>query len=742
MKSLQKIVSAVIFVSLLLFMAKASCAQTQVPLIELNLEGNLYNAGSIPNGDLDLHWTGRENYVEKGYIGRAAGFNKRLFGSYIKGKHPELSGMKELTVACYVKMDSVRSRKEVLVHLNHAYSLFVGKKIRGKPYVSATLWNEKQKVPLPKWSAPGLNDGKWHHIMLTTTGTHAQIYVDGEKIGERPFTGSIRRSSEPLYIGRKKGIRSFKGTIDEVKIYPEFFGQQPKITHEFFGLDFNLARAGEHIEEEFQDYLDVVKSLGISSQEEGSLIISADNPFPRFWGKIEPEPPVNGEHRYTWENADILMRMIHDTDKRNKIEIQLVPQSLWGTEEPLANNCCKMSPPKDDATCAEDYPEMGMTCWEAWEDFVYNLVERYDGDGINDAPGITRPMIEILSVGTEEDCPSHWSDYGGTPGKFKELIEKVQAGIERADSDLKANRGNTNPGAIFDNNPDYNTASEIVMKHLPHLYESLMLEPNYDKFAINFNYHYTGLGHFIDWLKWFMTEEGYEKRFIVPDVMAANRPLGNPSDPFDYQYYKKNYIGILGDPAHPLHEEFVSVYRADQARVVVKKASMALSQNEVDFFSLQPSFDGENWNPIWWKFAGLIDVGRYYEVGLDVFKALKPVYYAYKQFIEKVVGADREVERLDLGNDNIWAYKFMKEGKPIIVIWHENIEDLDLKTGLIRRNQEVTVDLMDYFSYPEVKVTKIVTEIDSQWNMVSPEERFVYADSIVIDETPVYVEEQ
>jgi hypothetical protein len=150
-----------------------------------------------------------------------------------------------------------------------------------------------------------------------------------------------------------------------------------------------------------------------------------------------------------------------------------------------------MSPPKEDA--GSDITNWGMTAYQAWGDFVFNLVERYDGDGVSDAPGIMRPAIKYLQLGNEPEAPGHFIQYGGTPERYARILAVMYEAAKRANPNTKVARGKSNPAHIFDDNPDETTLRARRADYLDFLSISLKLgKDHFDIFEINFNDHYTG----------------------------------------------------------------------------------------------------------------------------------------------------------------------------------------------------------------------------------------------------------
>ena len=62
--------------------------------------------------------------------------------------------------------------------------------------------------------------GRWSHLALTYDGRRLTMYVDGRRVSSLAATGSILRTSHPLWIGGNRPYGEyFHGTIDEVRVY-------------------------------------------------------------------------------------------------------------------------------------------------------------------------------------------------------------------------------------------------------------------------------------------------------------------------------------------------------------------------------------------------------------------------------------------------------------------------------------------------------------------------------------------
>ncbi len=233
-----------------------------------------------------------------------------------------------------------------------------------------------------------------------------------------------------------------------------------------------------------------------------------------------------------------------------------------------------------------------------------------------------------------------------------------------------------------------------------------------------------------------MAKNGYTKPFLVADARTTPYPRDNDASVHILPpRYPSGFVKNLRDPSHPQHEANRRLYHADEVRQSLRKILLALASGQ-EAISLQPVMGPVVHPRALWQDAGLLDA-RLYQATKDIYKAREPAYYAVKQLIDFLLGADREVKILDLGK-NVFAYQVLKESKKLFFLWHENPFDVDAQ-GLVQRGQRVTVDLMPFVSTPQVIVKYFVTELDTNYAPIYPADVIMSANKVTIDETPVLV---
>lgn len=133
------------------------------------------------------------------------------------------------------------------------------------------------------------------------------------------------------------------------------------------------------------------------------------------WMHVEPEDvtPDNGKS-YNWSSPDSVVAAAIDSNINIILTIEQSPK--WAATHP-------------------DGP-IDRVPLSKFAEFVYDLVERYDGDGINDAPGA--PIVEYFEFNNEPDrhCAGRpgWGAHGT---EYGEMLKAVYPSIKAANPNAK-----------------------------------------------------------------------------------------------------------------------------------------------------------------------------------------------------------------------------------------------------------------------------------------------------------------
>jgi len=146
------------------------------------------------------------------------------------------------------------------------------------------------------------------------------------------------------------------------------------------------------------------------------------------------------------------------------------------------------------------------------------------------------------------------------------------------------------------------------------------------------------------------------------------------------------YSGTLNKGGRPDPATFQS--EDAQARDVVKRYVYSLSLGVKKIFMAFGLVEGFKGGDGYFDHTGFIYDG----VGNDDRGSgvKKKAYYAYKVMTSKLEGSDwNSVESVDLGKEDTYAFKFLRNGKPVYVVWWDNYEDeLALIKEKMRQSQE------------------------------------------------------
>ncbi|MBI5793514.1 beta-galactosidase [Candidatus Uhrbacteria bacterium] len=185
------------------------------------------------------------------------------------------------------------------------------------------------------------------------------------------------------------------------------------------------------------------------------------------WNVIEPEKGV-----YDWSLPDATMQAAGEANIVMSAVIQ--PFASWDQDvdpEAYKENCKAI-----DFGYYDFQAGNGVTDVDAYKTFLTAVVERYDGDGVDDMPGLTT-RVEAWEIGNEVEGTC--GGYGGNPEGYGELLKLSYETIHAADPDALVLNG----GAleVVGNGPG--------PKETKKFWETFF-EKGYDAYLDVFNFHY------------------------------------------------------------------------------------------------------------------------------------------------------------------------------------------------------------------------------------------------------------
>jgi hypothetical protein len=362
---------------------------------------------------------------------------------------------------------------------------------------------------------------------------------------------------------------------------------------------------------------------------------------------IEREPG-----RYDWSGTDAVIMA------QRKWGINLVCRISPGT---AGNDAHRQEPPKP--TFPDDI--------ERYRRFVRTGVERYDGDGIDDAPG--SPRVACWQIHNEPDGPQFWQD---TPERFAQLhritFEEIKAADPTAVTLLAGCA--THEGL----NRFFKPLLADLGRDGKHWFDIADLHFNQPEFWPSPQGDYRGLTRAVMDFRAELDKNGFDDApiWITECGVYSNQPPAG--GPFD-----QGPRGLL-----PLVTEH------DHAADLVRRYVLALSLGVRKVF----------WNGMLERFAergngyfahtGLIYDGRF-DPPHVAFGEKKLAYYAYQKMVQMLRASDWDrLQVLRNGSDGVFCVRFPRKGTSgsVVVAWAAPSKEEKGQTDWPGRNIEFPVE--------------------------------------------------
>ncbi len=386
------------------------------------------------------------------------------------------------------------------------------------------------------------------------------------------------------------------------------------------------------------------------------------------WDTIQPSAPKGGERSYDWNCPDGQISAWQQAGVTN-IQSYLQPESSWGSR---GVNDLRPKVAREDE----------------YRDWVAAVFERYDGDGIEDMPGLVRPVnhwviggewtgfwkpddpqsyLEVLEMTREEALEANPDALlGAIPFLLIDVFEGNEPTDAQIEARLLANDGPRNSG-------------EGVLAILDR-------DDLFDYACVHSLGDYTELPPTARWLRAEMAERGYDKPIWVDDAFAISF-LANNFWPVWYpatEATEAALFDVLDQVARRSSDEAAAWVEAEVAKGVVHKGATALGEG---FVGIQLG-NTEDWMPVTdlnlrrtaVSFTGAaatmgwvdVDPGEGGLGDLRVPGSARPALRNYSLLVEKLGdGAFDVIEPLG-GLTGIRGYRFEREGTPLWILWAED----------------------------------------------------------------------
>ncbi|MDU9048086.1 MAG: hypothetical protein Q3M30_04510 [Candidatus Electrothrix sp. Rat3] len=349
---------------------------------------------------------------------------------------------------------------------------------------------------------------------------------------------------------------------------------------------------------------------------------------------------------------------------------------------------------------------------KAYKKFVQALVERYDGDGVADMPGLRVP-IKYWQVDNEP--PHGLNDYAA-------FLQMTYKAVKEADPNAKVLIGGV---------PGFPPASRYIDNFNKHY---LPILDDLSKFKERcfdvFDFHWYGNAgeDYLGMKEAYMhIRDALKKRNLMPSDGFWMTEMGTYSgDPAP--------VRMLSSVDFPLQKE------KQQAADLVKRNVYALSLGIKKIFMAFGITEGFKYDEGYFDFTGLIYDGRYdHDQGKGVKKL---AYYTYKKMTETLEGSDWASIQTLQQKDDIHIYRLNKNGKAVWIAWNDS-----------GTPKPITVPLELDNKLHEIIITESVPHYSSGKDIISPSVTFQKIDgnisasspprlSFALNDVPVFIEER
>ncbi|MBI5196453.1 MAG: hypothetical protein HZA10_09035 [Nitrospirae bacterium] len=308
-----------------------------------------------------------------------------------------------------------------------------------------------------------------------------------------------------------------------------------------------------------------------------------------------------------------------------------------------------------------------------FKNFVKALVERYNGDGINDCnPNDCGSNVKVKYWQAEnEPFPNAWLKSGGTLDGYVRFVELLSQSAKEADPDAKIVLG------------AFSMLNGISVPDFSYVVSSLK--------AKNISFEAVDTHHW-----------QYGKNYQIP--VSSMRSILNSNGYNNVKIFSLEYGSHAGDPTVP---DWPPQTERDQTKFLIEGYVYNIA-NGVSLINWNNLVEWSNFGNVpgsMYNFMGLIADGQ----NGDATGAGVPrlSYYTYKKMADVLGGSDWNNIQIINETNNIYIYKFTKNNKPVYVAWWEYLNEPAYNYG----NLKTVTFAVDFTG--NVTVTKAVPNTDT-----------------------------
>lgn len=388
-----------------------------------------------------------------------------------------------------------------------------------------------------------------------------------------------------------------------------------------------------------------------------------------------------------------------------ELTLCLKPHSVWASKNvPLLGKHTNASP-------KSEYCQL-------FQNWIASVVERYDGDGKNDMPGLRWP-IHYIEIGSE------FSSYEPEPvDDYLDTLRMAYEAAHRASDQIKVGHAAFLfvPVNLDVQNPaDYDrawAAADIRDKHHGLKDQRAILDqPEIFDFI---NIHNLGdpyeIEHIMKWLRYETSKRKYTKPVVISDTIPTSYIGYGPATTC-----KGKNLGVISSPAKEpdrcrLAKFFQKLVNKDRDTLAwtrgfvasdeVKRAVIAAEQG-VKLINL--SFTGDlpvATLPVFKAAAGISAWGGAIRVNYMTGNALEkyPLFYAIRQLMDHFNAYD-SIERVGIKDDRACVYLVHRKGKQFWIAW------FNPKTALLPEDGEPGINITLDIGVSKIVIEPVITEM-------------------------------
>jgi hypothetical protein len=332
------------------------------------------------------------------------------------------------------------------------------------------------------------------------------------------------------------------------------------------------------------------------------------------WGNIER----SGKNRWDWNPFDRHLRSM--AEQGYGIVGMLLTTPRWAR----VSDC---------AARMERYASVGVRAADFWcppadmndfADYVRKVVERYDGDGIDDAPG--SPRIAVWQIGNE---PNAWETWPGTPAEYGALLVAGYQAAKQADPSavvvsggLYVFDGGWNDGRGHRDGLAFMQDAIAAVPQAWNSFDALAIHPYMPDIApdqANIVSRVSLWGRISTARQWLDARGGGNRPLWISEIgwstcvasqsdCYAAAALDNEQASFDRERWplaSRPHASEL-DPESPQIAAFIGKNEDQQANYLVRSAviAKALGVQHFSYFQYEDKFDGDAAN--FWEEASIV----------------------------------------------------------------------------------------------------------------------------------------